>query len=79
MDIRINIKDCECDHPSVVTKNALSEVEHKKKNMLYAPPEQDGSNSTKPKLNSGKNSQNRRNSQQGRQNAQQTNTATTQN
>jgi hypothetical protein len=52
MNIKINIKDCDCS-PTVITKKDYSEVEFKKKNMLYAPPTKD------PKPNKNPNSQKR--------------------
>lgn len=41
MNIKINIKDCDCNEPTVITKKDMSEVEFKKKSMLYAPPTKD--------------------------------------
>lgn len=40
MNIKISIKDCDCPQ-SLTTNKELSEVEYKKRTMLYAPPEQD--------------------------------------
>ena len=40
MNVKINIKDCNCS-PALITKKEISEVEFKKKNMLYAPPTKD--------------------------------------
>lgn len=40
MNIKISIKDCDCN-PTVKNTREVSEVEHKKKSMLYAPPERD--------------------------------------
>ena len=48
MNIRISIKDSE--NPATVTKNTLSEVEHKKKSMLYSPPQKDKTNNKKPNI-----------------------------
>lgn len=45
MNIRINIKECECE-PTVITKKEISEVEFKKKSMLYAPPTKDSKKNT---------------------------------
>lgn len=44
MNIKISIKDCDC--PQSITNNKeISEVEHRKRTMLYAPPENDNKNS----------------------------------
>lgn len=40
MNIKISIKDCDCI-PNVTNGREISEVEHKKRTMLYAPPEND--------------------------------------
>lgn len=40
MNVKITIKDCDCA-PSVNNVRQISEVQHKKKTMLYAPPEKD--------------------------------------
>jgi hypothetical protein len=40
MNIKISIKDCDCVQ-TVSNNKLMSEVEHKKKTMLYAPPEND--------------------------------------
>lgn len=43
MNIKISIKDCDCA-PSVTNGREISEVEYKKKTMLYAPPDNQKSN-----------------------------------
>lgn len=48
MNIKISIKDCDCN-PTVKNTREVSEVEHKKKSMLYAPPERDKKQPTNKK------------------------------
>lgn len=43
MNIKISIKDCDCI-PNITNGREISEVEHKKRTMLYAPPENDKNN-----------------------------------